>query len=159
MKRIIASILFLAAAAAVSAQTVKVTSPDGRQEAAVEVLSDGGKTEIVYQTWFDGRPVVLPSVLDLTIDNHIWEKALAKKADRVDRWFDNLAYESHETFSRDTVWAYPYGERSEIRDAYNGAVLHFVKKDASKYRLDIEIRAYDEGIALRYYLPMHPDAI
>lgn len=159
MKRIIASILLLAAAAAASAQTLKVISPDGRQEASVDVISNGGNTEITYRTWFDGRPVVLPSVLDLTIDNHIWEKALAKKADQVDRWFDNLVYESHETFSKDTVWSNPYGERSQVRDAYNGAILHFVKKDASKYRLDIEIRAYDEGIALRYCLPMHPDAI
>ncbi|MBO5942495.1 MAG: glycoside hydrolase family 97 catalytic domain-containing protein [Bacteroidales bacterium] len=159
MKRIIASILLLAAAAAASAQTLRVTSPDGRQEASVDVISNGGNTEITYRTWFDGRPVVLPSVLDLTIDNHIWEKALAKKADQVDRWFNNLVYESHETFSKDTVWSNPYGERSQVRDAYNGAILHFVKRDASKYRLDIEIRAYDEGIALRYCLPMHPDAI
>ena len=159
MKRIIATILLAAVAASALAQEIKVTSPDGRQEACVEVSSDNGKTRISYSTWFDGRPVVHPSALDLTIDNHIWEKALAKKADKVENWFDNLVLDSHETISRDTVWTNPYGERSEIRDAYNGAILHFVKKDASKYRLDIEIRAYDEGIALRYYLPMHPDAI
>ena len=159
MKRIIVTILLAAVAASAIAQTLKVTSPDGRQEACVEVSSDNGKTRISYSTWFDGRPIVHPSALDLTIDNHIWEKALAKKADKVENWFDNLVLDSHEMTSRDTVWANPYGERSEIRDAYNGAILHFVKKDASKYRLDIEIRAYDEGIALRYYLPMHPDAI
>ena len=67
--------------------------------------------------------------------------------------------DSTETFSRDTLWHNPYGERSSVKDAYNGLLLHFSKKDASKYRLDIEVRAYDEGIALRYILPMHPDAI
>ena len=159
MKRIIVLFALMSFAGAASAQTFRLASPDSRQEALLSVSEDNGRTSISYQTSFDGRPVILPSVLDLTIDNHIWERALAKKAEPVDSWFDNLVYESHETFSRDTVWHNRYGERSTVRDAYNGLTVHFVKKDASKYRLDIELRAYDEGIALRYILPMHPDAI
>lgn len=159
MKRIIVLFALMSFAGAASAQTFRLASPDSRQEALLSVSEDNGRTSISYQTSFDGRPVILPSVLDLTIDNHIWERALAKKAEPVDSWFDNLVYDSHETFSRDTVWHNRYGERSTVRDAYNGLTVHFVKKDASKYRLDIELRAYDEGIALRYILPMHPDAI
>lgn len=159
MKRIIVLFALMSFAGAASAQTFRLVSPDSRQEALLSVSEDNGRTSISYQTSFDGRPVILPSVLDLTIDNHIWERALAKKAEPVDSWFDNLVYDSHETFSRDTVWHNRYGERSTVRDAYNGLKVHFVKKDASKYRLDIELRAYDEGIALRYILPMHPDAI
>lgn len=159
MKRIIVLFALMSFAGAASAQTFRLASPDSRQEALLSVSEDNGRTSISYQTTFDGRPVILPSVLDLTIDNHIWERALAKKAEPVDSWFDNLVYDSHETFSRDTVWHNRYGERSTVRDAYNGLTVHFVKKDASKYRLDIELRAYDEGIALRYILPMHPDAI
>lgn len=159
MKRIIVLFALMSFAGAASAQTFRLASPDSRQEALLSVSEDNGRTSISYQTSFDGRPVVLPSVLDLTVDNHIWERALAKKAEPVDSWFDNLVYDSHETFSRDTVWHNRYGERSAVRDAYNGLTVHFVKKDASKYRLDIELRAYDEGIALRYILPMHPDAI
>lgn len=159
MKRIIVLFALMSFAGAASAQTFRLASPDSRQEVLLSVSEDNGRTSISYQTSFDGRPVILPSVLDLTIDNHIWERALAKKAEPVDSWFDNLVYDSHETFSRDTVWHNRYGERSTVRDAYNGLTVHFVKKDASKYRLDIELRAYDEGIALRYILPMHPDAI
>ena len=159
MKRIIVLFALMSFAGAASAQTFRLASPDSRQEALLSVSEENGRTSISYQTSFDGRPVILPSVLDLTIDNHIWERALAKKAEPVDSWFDNLVYDSHETFSRDTVWHNRYGERSTVRDAYNGLTVHFVKKDASKYRLDIELRAYDEGIALRYILPMHPDAI
>ena len=159
MKRIIVLFALMSFAGAASAQTFRLASPDSRQEALLSVSEDNGRTSISYQTTFDGRPVIHPSVLDLTIDNHIWERALAKNAEPVDSWFDNLVYDSHETFSRDTVWHNRYGERSTVRDAYNGLTVHFVKKDASKYRLDIELRAYDEGIALRYILPMHPDAI
>lgn len=150
-------LMFLAFAA--SAQTFKVASPDGKQEAALDIAQNDGRTVITYSTSYCGRPVVLPSVLDLTIDNHIWEKALAKKAEPVQKWFDNLVYESCEQTTRDTVWTNPYSERSQVPDAYNGVIVHFVKNDASRYRLDIEVRAYDEGIALRYFLPMHPEAI
>ena len=159
MKRIIMLSLLFTAATVASAQIFKVSSPDGRQAAVVVVKSSEGKTSIMYQTSFDGRPVVLPSVLDLTMDNHIWEKALAKKSDPVENWFDNLEYASHETFSRDTVWANRYGERSTVHDAYNSVKMHFIKKDGSGYGLDIEFRAYNEGIAFRYHLPQHPAAI
>lgn len=143
----------------VSAQSFKVESPDGKQTAGITASATDGRMSVTYQTSYCGKPVVLPSVLDVTFDNHVWENALAKKAEKTGKWFDNLAFDSAETFSRDTVWHNPYGERSSVRDAFNGIVLHFVKNDASKYRLDIEVRAYDEGIALRYILPMHPDAI
>lgn len=144
---------------AVSAQSFKVESPDGKQTAGITASATDGRMSVTYQTSYCDKPVVLPSVLDVTFDNHVWENALAKKAEKTGKWFDNLVFDSAETFSRDTVWHNPYGERSSVRDAFNGIVLHFVKNDASKYRLDIEVRAYDEGIALRYILPMHPDAI
>ena len=160
MKRNIVLLLsFFLSTAAASAQSFKVESPDGLQVAEISASIVDGKTSITYQTSYCGRPVVLESALDVTFDNHVWENALGKKADKTAKWFDNLVLDSTETFSRDTLWHNPYGERSSVKDAYNGLLLHFSKKDASKYRLDIEVRAYDEGIALRYILPMHPDAI
>ena len=33
------------------------------------------------------------------------------------------------------------------------------RHDKSKYRLDVQVRAYDEGIAFRYFFPEHPGAI
>ncbi|MGN1211183.1 MAG: glycoside hydrolase family 97 catalytic domain-containing protein [Candidatus Cryptobacteroides sp.] len=159
MKRNVILFLLCALPVMASAQSFKVESPNGSQVAEISATMNDGVMSIAYQTSYCGRPVVLPSVLDVTFDNHVWENALGKKADKTAKWFDNLILDSSETFSRDTTWHNPYGERSTVRDAYNGILLHFVKKDASKYRLDIEVRAYNEGIALRYILPMHPDAI
>lgn len=160
MKRNIVLLLsFFLSTAAASSQSFKVESPDGSQVAEISASIVDGKMSITYQTSYCGRPVVLESALDVTFDNHVWENALGKKADKTAKWFDNLVLDSTETFSRDKLWHNPYGERSSVKDAYNGLLLHFSKKDASKYRLDIEVRAYDEGIALRYILPMHPDAI
>lgn len=158
MKRFIACAASLLLAAAATAQTFRVLSPDGRQR--IDLTVDGGDTtRIRYAVRFDGREVILPSQLDLTIDNHVWEHALGKRFAPAARWFDNLRYRSCDTIRRDTLWHNAYGERSTVRDAYNGLVVHFGKDDGSKYRLDIELRAYDEGVALRYVLPMHPEAI
>ena len=43
------------------------------------------------------------------------------------------------------------GERSTVREAYNEATMYLSKKDGSNYRLNIEVRAYDEGIAFRLF--------
>ena len=152
--------LLLLLGQALGAQTFDIASPDGRQTARIEVTAENGRTRITYATAFDGRAVVLPSALDLTVDNHVWEMATGKRSvPRLDRWFDNLSLAGTETVSRDTVWHNPFGERSEVRDAYRGVVLHFTKDDTSLCGLDIEFRAYDGGIAFRYFLPMHPDAL
>ena len=138
---------------------VRLVSPDGRQEMTIAVADENGATRIIWSAGRDGRAVILPSAMDLTVDNHVWEHALARFYEPLDRWFDNLELKDVTYSSRDTVWHNAYGERSAVHDAWNGAVLHFAKDDGSDYRLDIEARAYDEGVAFRYVLPMHPDAI
>lgn len=138
---------------------VRLVSPDGRQEMTIAVADENGATRIIWSAGRDGRAVILPSAMDLTVDNHVWEHALARFYEPLDRWFDNLELKDVTYSSRDTVWHNAYGERSSVHDAWNGAVLHFAKDDGSDYRLDIEARAYDEGVAFRYVLPMHPDAI
>lgn len=59
----------------------------------------------------------------------------------------------------DSTWNPLYGERSTVRDRFNSATLHMSRKDKSDYRLDVQVRAYDEGIAFRYFFPEHPAAI
>lgn len=159
LKRFFACAALLAAACPTQGQTVTVVSPDGKQRIDVTVDRADSVTRISYAVSYDGRAVVLPSALDLTVDNHVWEHALGKRFAQTERWFDNLEYAGCETWHRDTVWHNAYGERSLVRDACNGALLRFAKNDGSKYRLDIEVRAYDEGVAFRYRLPMHPEAI
>ena len=143
------------------AQSFTVTSPDSRNAAKVEVTKNAsGNTEITYSFRHCGQDVILPSSLDLTVDNHTWEMATGKRSvPKLDKWFDNLILSGTETYARDTTWHNAFGECSMVRDACNGLILHFVKNDSSECSLDIEFRAYDEGIAFRYILPMHPTAL
>lgn len=149
----------LALPAAMSAETVSLESHDGRMSAEINVGKAGEATRISYSVDRDGRPVILPSAMDLALDNLVWEHALARFYEPLDRWFDNLELTDVSYSERDTVWHNAYGERSEVRDAWKGAVLHFAKNDGSGYRLDIEMRVYDEGVAFRYVLPMHPGGV
>lgn len=149
----------LLAVSTLAAREFTVSSPDSRQKARIEVTDEGGSTRIYWSADFDGKPVILKSLMDLTVDNHVWEHAMGKFFKPQEKWFDNLVLTSETKTSRDTVWHNRFGERSTVRDAYNGLILGFAKEDGSDYRLDIEIRAYDEGIAFRYILPMHPAAI
>ena len=144
-----------------AAQSFKLCSPDARNVVEVDIRkNECGNTEISYSLQYCGKSVILPSALDLTVDNHIWEMATGRRSvPKLEKWFDNLALAGTDTFSRDTTWHNPYGERSLVRDYFNALVLHFVKDDTSDCSLDVEFRVYDEGMAFRYILPMHPTAL
>ncbi|MDE5661297.1 MAG: glycoside hydrolase family 97 N-terminal domain-containing protein, partial [Muribaculaceae bacterium] len=114
-----------------------------------------------YSLSRDGATVVGPSRAGLDIDNRVWEMALGKRdLAQPDCWMDPLTVDSV-TYNApvDTVWHPLYGERSTVTDRFNSATLHMSRKDKSDYRLDVQVRAYDEGIAFRYFFPEHPAAI
>lgn len=142
---------------ALAAEVLALKSPDGRNEVKFE---KPGK-ELRYSVNVDGEEVILPSRAGLHVDNRIWEMALGKR-DLVqpDCWMDLLTVDSITVSPTvDSVWTPLYGERSRIRDHFNAATLHMSRKDKSDYRLDVQVRAYDEGVAFRYFFPEHPAAI
>lgn len=140
-----------------SVGTLSLKSPDGRNEVC---FSKNGK-ELVYSVKTDGKDVILPSRAGLQLDNRVWEMALGKRdLVQLECWMDMLEVDSVSYAEPvDSVWHPLYGERSTVRDHFNSATLHMSRKDKSKYRLDVQVRAYDEGIAFRYFFPEHPDAI
>ena len=111
--------------------------------------------EIVYQVKYRGREVIGNSRAGLQLDNRTWELALARKINQVKCWMDNLEVDS--VIYQPAVnksWHPLYGERSTVREAYNEATMYLSKKDGSNYRLNIEVRAYDE--VPEYLLRSHP---
>src|SRR6185312_15323117 len=87
------------------------------------------------------------------LDNHLSESAMALKVDKHKKWCENLAVKKIIPYSKDTSWKPVCGERSEVRDHYNATDIEMVKDDNPIYRMDVQIRAYNEGIALRYFFP------
>lgn len=140
-----------------SGQTLRLYSPSGNNTVT---FSKDGK-DLTYSVNRNDTPVILPSRAGLNIDNRVWEMALGKRdLKQTDSWMDLLEVDSITYHTPvDTVWHPLYGERSTVSDRYNSATLHMSRHDKSKYRLDVQVRAYDEGIAFRYFFPEHPDAI
>ncbi|MFG6396642.1 MAG: glycoside hydrolase family 97 protein [Muribaculaceae bacterium] len=136
---------------------LKISSPDGRNEIGFSKDVKG----LRYELKRDGEMLVGPSLAGLQIDNRVWEMALGKRdLEQPQCWMDLLTVDSVTVNAPvDSVWHPLYGERSAVRDRFNSATLHMSRKDKSNYRLDVEVRAYDEGVAFRYFFPEHPAAI
>lgn len=132
-------------------------SPDGINE----VTFSKPDKELRYSVKSRDQEIISESRAGLELDNRVWEMALGKRdLQQPESWMDLLTvdYVSYGKPVCDTL-IQTYGERSTVPDRYNSATMHLSRKDASKYRLDIEVRAYDEGVAFRYFFPEHPDAI
>lgn len=111
------------------------------------------KRSMYYRVDYKGQPVIRESVLDIQMDNQLSEKAMALKVDQHQKWCENLKMTEINRSVHDTTWTPVNGERHQIRDYYNAVAITLVKDDNPIYLMQVQIRAYNEGIALRYYLP------
>ena len=143
-------------------EVLELASPNGTHEVTFrQVKTAKGTNEVNYDVTFRGRPVIVHSRAGLEMDNWVWEMAIGmRNLEQPTCWMDRLEVDSVVTHpSVDKTWTPLYGERSKVHDRYNTATLYLSRKDDSAYRLNIEVRAYDEGIAFRYFLPEHPKAL
>lgn len=145
------------------AAALTLTSPDGSQRIDIRPGYDADSVLAVsYDVAFRDRPVVQDGRMGLDLDNRTWEMALAlgkRRLPQPEHWMDLFRLDSVTKQSADTVWHPLYGERSTVADRWNGGTLHFSRRDGSGYRFDIQARAYDEGVAFRYFFPEHPAAV
>ena len=148
-----------------------------------------GSLEMRYNVQYKGQDVVLDSRCGLNLDNRAWEMALGyRELHQYDDWMDPMELDSVcYGATVDTTWTPIYGERSLVHERYNSGTVYLSRKPelpvdrltcplnpsgyerrdkrpvgqtiSSDYRLNIEVRAYDEGIAFRYFFPEHPAAI
>ena len=162
MKRIFIFGLLAAGLSTMSAQELSLTSPGDVHSVRIGYVK-GEKGDLRYSVDFLGRELIGDSRMGLDLDNHDWEMALAlgkRQLKSPDCWMDNFTVDSVAVHAPvDKEWKPLYGERSEVKDRYNSGTMYLSKKDGSHYRLNIEVRAYDEGIAFRYYFPEHPAAV
>lgn len=134
--------------------TAVIPSPDKNLVATFYQMKDAsGSRTMYYEVRFKNKTVIEPSILDIQLDNRLSESAMALKVDTLSRWTSNLVVKKINSNSRDTSWIPLFGERSAIRDNYNGAFVELVKEDNPIYPVHVEIRAYNEGIAIRYFFP------
>lgn len=160
MKKIIVLFVFLyntlvsAGQVIIEATRASVTSPDRNYLCKFyQKRNDDGTRTMFYQLYFKDQVVINESILDIELDNHLSESAMALPVDRHKRWCENLSVKNIAYSSADSSWVPIYGERNVIKDHYNALVIEMVKDDNPVYLMNVEIRAYDEGVALRYFFP------
>lgn len=135
---------------------VNIVSPEGHNQLRVWYADNS----LHYSVSRHGQTLIEPSTLGLDMDNLTWERALARRYPQYDCWMQGFTADSVSTTThhRDVVKPL-WGEQAVVPDNYNAATLYLSKHDGSDYRLNIQVRCYDEGVALRYYIPEHPQAV
>lgn len=134
--RMIAVAVAAWAAAPLSAETLEVTSPDGK--IIVTVKDDGGQAS--YAVSFEGKQVIAPSKLGMLFAEH--------------HGFDRgLAIAGSTRAAQDTTWEQPWGERRLVRDQHNELAVTFKPADGPDRQMTVRFRAFDTGIGFRYELP------
>ena len=125
------------AALAGQARLINVSSPDGKNALMVE-CSGGSITWTVTRA---GRKIVDPSAVKITLAGKgeltKGVQLLDVKEDRIDETFD-----------------LSWGKCRTVRNRCSRARLHL--KSGSSILWDLELRAYDDGVAFRYGLPEQP---
>ncbi len=132
-------------------------SPDGN--IFFEVTLDSILREIYYKFDYKNKDVIGKSNFDIKLDNHQSEWALAISDKPEGDWMDGLVLKSSSRTSKDTIWEPVYGENSKVRNRYNQLTLNFEQRVSSNYKMEIQIRVFNAGIAFRYYFPENPTGI
>lgn len=126
---------------AAMSQSLDLASPDGQVAVQLQQTDSGG---LRYSVRYNNKPVITTSRLGLVL----------KDAPPLVEGFQviNVTRSKH-----DQTWKPVYGERSEVRDRYHELVVELQEKAPPMRRIEIVVRAYDEGAALCYRLPEQPN--
>ena len=131
-----AALAATALAGAAAAQPHAVASPDGRT--TVTLSTEGG---LRYAVARDGRPLVHPSRLGVVLSDGdtLGARARVRSATRA---------------ARDQTWTQPWGETERVRDHH--AELRLALEEEDGRRMDLVVRAFDDGVGFRYEWPAQP---
>ena len=132
MKKLLLTLLLFSAGTGISAaKTYDLKSPDGK----IAVRVDVGADAVTYSISRDGKELIAPSPLSLTLADGrvLGRKASVRKASAK---------------SVDEIIEAPFYKRSAVEDRYNSLTLTF------KGDYGIDFRAYDDGAAYRFRTSM-----
>ena len=160
MRKFFIAILFWAVAI-VGYAAEALQSPDGKYNFVFE-QKDG---RLTYRLDYAAKQVIEEGELGVNIDNHLVESAMGIPVDNSNVWTNGMEVTSVDRRSEDNTWKPVYGEYAQIRDRYNEMTIHLIKggkhqdgggtayDKRQQYLFDIIVRAYDEGVVIRYHFP------
>jgi len=129
------SLLLAPFASGASSAEVTVTSPSGDHSIRFSLL-DGAP---FYSVSSQGTVILSDSGLSLNLDG--------------DGFSDRFVVESKQTASHNSSWVPVVGSKSSYPDSFNECVIQLREASRRRRRLNLSLRAYDEGVAFRYSIP------
>lgn len=122
-----------------TAQKIQLRSPDGRLAFSVTMV----KKALMYTVTFKGKALIVNSSLGLQFANGSFK--------------DNLAL-GKPVFT-DTTEDYELvtGKVKQVHSHYRQVVIPVSQKSSPYWKIDIIVRAFDDGLAFRYAIPKQPD--
>lgn len=127
--------LAVVAAPAAAQDSLRVASPDGRNEVTVSTR-DGG---LYYAVRRDGQNVLLPSRLGFAFRG-------------ADSLYGGLSITASARASADETWTQPWGEVARVRDHHQELRVYVAEDRAPNRRFIVVFRAFDDGVGFRYEL-------
>ena len=113
-------------------QPKRLTSPDGKLIYSFALTKEGTPE---YSITYQKKPFILSSPLGLSG----WEKGFILSDVSVSK--------------KDTTWKPLYGERNLVKDHYRQMIITLLLNNNETSKLQIQVRAYNAGIAFRYVFP------
>ena len=115
----------------------QVVSPD--KNLIITLSLTEHEKSFTYQVSYQNKPVLLKSYLGLTFAGNSWR--------------ENILIKGVEGRTQDTTWKPVYGERANVLDHFNESKFLLEIAGKPKQKLNVIVRAYNEGIAFRYQIP------
>ncbi|MAO35574.1 MAG: alpha-glucosidase [Zunongwangia sp.] len=129
-------LLILSCASEKEFESYTLSSPEGKN--SIQFDMNGGSPH--YSVNHGAIKVILPSSMGFVFKDQ-------------DSLQNGLEVINVEESSEDTTWEQVWGEKKEIRNNYNQLTVHLKEKANKERKLDIQFRAFDDGIAFRYVFP------
>ncbi len=137
---VLSTLLVMLQTTAWAKPAAQVSSPEGALTIAIELDPDGRASYSVQRM---GVPVIVPSHLGFIFAN-------APKFDR------GLTVTAQAPRSVDDTWEQPWGEARTVRNRFNELRVTLTERNGPRRHIDLLLRAYDDGVALRYVFPDQP---
>ncbi len=112
-----------------------IDSPSGNLTIEFMLTEDGTPS---YQVMHNGAPVIEPSTMGFEFNDQA----------AMDSGFEMIGG-SERTFNE--TWEMPWGEQRNVENHFAEMKVELQETAAPNRRLDIYFRAYDDGVAFRYY--------
>jgi alpha-glucosidase len=129
--------------------TISIGNAQGQKTKFYELASPGGQNKIKFEL-VNNAPkygvshgkteVITPSDMGFLLKGN-------------EDFSSNFEITNVKNSTFDETWEQVWGEKKNIRNHYNQLVVQLQQKDKNKRKLEIQFRAYDDGIAFRYVYP------